>query len=330
MPRASVRRAPVPVLLSLLLWIPGAAGAASLAAGEGQADSMERLVIIEQAISGMDRSQLPGLRNWAARDPNERVRERSIGALTLLEDREAGAILQRLLAGDPSGRVRRSAAEASGILGLSSLRGTLAERLAGDRDPYVRAECARALGRLPATDGNPLLVSLVTDPSPEVRALSAEAIVLLKPRDFLGPLRAAALQDPSALVRIYAIRGLAEVDPAGSASLFDQAWSNSDDPDLRMEAFRGLLRSGTGEDTVQAGLADADDRVRFLAFRSWLAKRFPPVRSRDNPPAAADSIRLLSGFLSDRLRGIRELAREEMERQGFRVRPSGFGYSIER
>jgi len=330
MPRRFLRRALVPAFLSLVLCILEIAGVASPASGESRNDDMERLASIEQAISGTNKAKLPDLREWAARDRSDRIRERSIGALTLLEDREAGPILQGRLAGDPSGRVRRAAAEAAGILGLVSLRTMLAEHLAGDRDPYVRAECARALGRLPGTDVNSLLVALVTDSSPEVRALCAEALALRKPRDVVDLLRTAAQQDPSVLVRIYVVRGLAEIDPSGSASLFEQTWRNADDPDLRMEAFRGLLRSGRGEGSVEAGLADADERVRFLAFRSWLERRFPPPRPRDNPPVPAESIRLLERFLSDNLRGIRELAREEMERQGFLLRPSGFGYTIVR
>lgn len=326
MPRRFLRRAFVPVLLSLLLCAPRGAGAAP---GEERDDDLERLAVIEQAVSDMDRGKLPALREWAARDRSERVRERSVGALTLLADREAGTLLQGRLAGDPSERVRRAAAEAAGILGLVSLRATLTEHLASDRAPYVRAECARALGRLAGTDVTPLLVALVTDDSPEVRALCAEALARLKPREVVDLLGAAATQDPSVLVQIYAVRGLADAAPSGSAPLFERIWKGSDDPDLRMEAFRGLLRSGRGDGAVEAGLADADERVRFLAFRSWLAARFPPARPGDTPPSP-ESIRQLTGFLSDKLRGIRELAREEMERLGFRLRPSGFGYAIDR
>jgi len=319
-----------PVLLALLLVLGQPAAASSPDRGRTRTDDPERLAGIEQALTGRDRTKLPLLREWAARDRNERVRERSIGALTLLGDREAGTLIRDRLAEDPSGRVRRASAEAAGILQLSSLRPMLTEHLARDRDPLVRAECARALGRIPGSDSRPLLVALVADPSPEVRALCAEALAILKSPDSFELLRTLARLDPSILVRIYAMRGLAEINPSGSASLFGQAWKDSDDPDLRLEAYRGLLRSGPGEKAIEEGLNDGDERVRFLAFRAWIASRFPAAPPGEKPSASGDSIRRLTGFLTDPVRGIRELARDELVRQGFRLHPSGFGYAIER
>jgi len=324
------RRATPPVLLVLLLSLPFPSEAASPGTVQNRTDDPERLAAIEQAMTGRDRTKLPQLREWAGGDRNERVRERSIGALTLLGDREAGILIRNRLAEDPSGRVRRASAEAAGILGLSSLREMLTEHLARDRDPLVRAECARALGRIPGSDFRPLLVALVADPSPEVRALCAEALAFLKPPDSVDLLRTVARQDSSILVRIYAVRGLAEIDPVGSASLFEQAWKDSDDPDLRMEAYRGVLRSDPRDRAIEEGLSDADERVRFLAFRAWLASRFPTVPQGKIPSASPDSIRRLTGFLADPVRGIREQARDELLRRGFRLRPSGFGYAIER
>lgn len=330
MTRTSHRRAVAAILGTLVLSLAGPFDAAPSGLTDDRNADLDRLAGIEQAIAGRDRSMLPTLRRWAADDPSERVRERSIGALTLLADREAEALIGDRLAKDPSGRVRRAAAEAAGVLTLPALRSTIADRLARDRDPLVRAECARSLGRIPGSDGGPLLIALVTDPSPEVRALCAEALAILKPPDSIDLLRTVARQDPSILVRVYAVRGLTNIDPSGSGSLLLQAWKESEDPDLRMEAYRGLLRAGVGEPLFEAGLADADERVRFLAFRAWLSARLPAPRPGEKPTASAESIRRLTGFLTDPLRGIRELAREEMERQGFRLRPSGFGYAVER
>jgi len=324
------RRATAPTLLVLLLSLPLPSEAASPGTGQYRTGDPERLAAIEQAMTGRDRAKLPQLREWAGGDRNERVRERSIGALILLEDREAGVLFRDRLAEDPSGRVRRASAEAAGILGLSSLRPMLTEHLARDRDPLVRAECARALGRIPGSDFRPLLVALVADPSPEVRAICAEALAILKPPDSVDLLRTVARQDSSLLVQIYAVRGLAEIDPSGSASLFGQTWKDSDDPDLRMEAYRGLLRAGPGDRAIEEGLSDADERVRFLAFRAWLASRFPAALPGERPSASPDSIRRLTGFLTDPVRGIREQARDELLRRGFRLRPSGFGYAVER
>ncbi|GAB4363505.1 MAG: hypothetical protein Kow00128_04320 [Deltaproteobacteria bacterium] len=330
MSRSSRRRGAAALFGALLLFPAGPAGATPPGPEGGRPPDLDRLAGIEQAIAGRDRSMLPSIRKWADGDPSERVRERSLGALTLLADREAEPLIGDRLAKDPSGRVRRAAAEAAGVLSLPSLRSAIADRLARDPDPLVRAECARALGRIPGGDDSPLLVALVTDSSPEVRALCAEALAVRKPRDAMDLLRTVARQDPSVLVRVYAVRGLARTDPSGSVALFRHAWKESEDPDLRMEAFQGLLRAGGDEPLIEAGIADSDERVRFLAFRAWLASRFPPPRRGEKPSASAESIRRLTGFLTDPLRGIRELAREEMERQGFRLRPSGFGYAVER
>ena len=180
MPQSPLRRAFPSALLFLLLCILPALFPASPSAPD---DERDRLVRIEQAVSGRDRAQLPLLRKWAAGDGSERVRERSIGAMTLLGDPGAEALLRERLMRDPSGRVRRAAAEAAGILRLSSLRQNLATLLAGDRDPLVRAECARAIGRIPGANGDPLLAALVSDRAPEVRALSAEALASLRIRE---------------------------------------------------------------------------------------------------------------------------------------------------
>lgn len=330
MPQSPLRRAFPSALLFLLLCIPPALFPASPSAAERPDDERDRLVRIEQAVSGMDRAQLPLLRKWAAGDGSERVRERSIGAMTLLGDPGAEALLRERLMRDPSGRVRRAAAEAAGILRLSSLRQNLATLLAGDRDPLVRAECARAIGRIPGANGDPLLAALVSDRAPEVRALSAEALASLRIQGSPDLLRGVAQQDPSVFVRISAIRALAEIDPSGSYDLFLATWKDSSDLELRVEGYRGLQLSGRGEGWTDAGLSDVDERVRFLAFRSWLPKAFPPIKPDEKPAYSTASLSRLERFLQDPVRGIRELAREQMERLGYRVRPSGFGYAIER
>ncbi len=292
--------------------------------------SEERLTGIEQAMVARDWAKIPLLREWASRDRDERVRERSVGALTLIGDVGSSDVFLERLSRDPSPRVRRAAVEAIGILKLSGLHAKTTERLQKDPDPYVRAECARALGRIQAKNaGSALMVALVQDPSPEVRALSAETLSALRIPEATELLRVVAQQDSSTLVRIYAVRALGTVDPGGSAPVFRSVWEGTADPDLRVEAYQGLLLSGTGGQWEAAGLSDFDERVRFLAFRSWLSHS---LASRPGAvlPRNAEALTRLEGFLKDPVRGIRELAKEALEKQGYAVRTEGFGYAIER
>ncbi len=294
-------------------------------------DAGARLSRIEQAMWDHDPRAIPQLREWAAKDPDDRVRERSVGALALLGDRQAAPVFLGLLGGDPAAAVRRAAAEAIGFLRLPVAPAPLAELLQKDPDPFVRAECARAIGRIGGAAPPQLLVSVVRDPSPEVRALAAQALSGLK--SAAGPeiLRAVAVRDDSVLVRIYAVRSLAGASPGPSASLFRTVWEGSGDADLRLEAFRGLLAAKGGDAWERVGLADADERVRFLAFRSWLDRSRQTQTRRGAPGDRRDPDfeARLAGFLADRVRGIRELAKERLEALGYRIRPSGFGYAVE-
>lgn len=326
----------VTVIAALAAWplfgmIPGSAGAAFASsprkpAPDGQ-DTADRLARIEQAMWNRDRDILPALREWAAADHDEKVRERSLGAIALLGDSGSRQTILDRLAKDPSPRVRRAAAEAVWVLGLRVLPTRLTTPYEKDPDPYVRAECARALGRTGQREGGPSLMNrLFNDPSPEVRALTAEALALLEIPEAPPLLRYAASRDPSPFVQIFAARALADAGDPGSHALFKDLWETTEDADLRVEAFRGLLRSGAPGDWIPVGLSDGDDRVRFLAFEQWLAE----VDAKGRRLTRHDSVVLrLESFLSDPLPGIRDLARQALMQKGFRVRPSGLKYVIE-
>ncbi len=129
------------------------------------------------------------------------------------------------------------------------------------------------------------------------------------------------------LVRMYAVRTLADTSPGPSASLFKAVWEGAADADLRLEAFRGLLAAEGGDPWERAGLADGDERVRFLAFQAWLDRSGATRSVRFGPGREFDE--RLKEFLADRVRGIRELAKERLEARGYKIRPSGFGYALE-
>lgn len=273
-----------------------------------------------------DKDALPRLRAMAAGDAHERTRERSLGALVNLEDSGAPNVFYDRLAADPAPAVRRAAAEGIGILKLPGPLYRLTERLQKDSQPLVRAECARAIGRTKGVAAEPYLsVALLMDPSPAVRALSAEALAQMRTPSANEPLQQ-AVQDPDPLVRLYAIRGLVETAPSSALPLFRKVWNATDDPEMRVEAFRGLLLSGESANWREVGLAHTDERIRFLALQEWVFRLF----KRKDPPLARDheTVRRIEPFLSDKSRGIRELAKTFIEKQGLRVRPSGFIYVI--
>jgi HEAT repeat protein len=243
-------------------------------------------------------------------------------------DTGAGDIFLERLASDPSPAVRRAAAEGIGLLKFPGPQLQLTERLQKDPDPLVRAECARALGRMERKTAAPFLTfALLGDPSPEVRALSAEALARFRAPEAAEALRE-GMKDDDPLVRLYSIRGLVESNPSSSASLFRQVWDTTDDPEMRAEAFRGLLVSDDFDKWRETGLSDKDERVRFLALREWLSRL--SRRKGGTQVLDAGVTSLIESFLSDPARGIQELAKSFLEKQGYSIRPSGFRYIIDR
>lgn len=291
------------------------------------AEPCERLSWIEQVLWSRDKGAIPHLREMAAADVHERTRERSLGSLVTLADMGAPNVFFDRLGSDPSASVRRAAAEGIGILRFPGPPQRLTEPLQKDPHPLVRAECARALGRTGRLAAVPYLhISLLRDTSPSVRALSAEALAKLRTPEATEPLLQGA-RDDDPLVRLYAIRGLVDTDPSSASALFQQAWDTTNDPELRVEAFRGLMLLEESVKWREAGLADSDERIRFLALGEWLSRL--SGRNRSPIQLAPGTVQRLETFLSDRSRGIRELAKSFLEKQGFRIRPSGFIYVIQ-
>ncbi|MBI5420502.1 MAG: HEAT repeat domain-containing protein [Deltaproteobacteria bacterium] len=317
------------VLAAIVLFTAGVPARAQMTppACDRSVTLCERLNWVEQVMWTRDAGGIPHLREAAAADAHERVRERSIGALVSLGDTGAADTFLDRLGNDPSPAVRRAAAEAIGTLKLKVPLERLTGPLQKDSYPLVRAECARAIGRTGQAGGGPaLLIALIQDPSPDVRALCAEALALLHVQEGMDTLRHTAARDPSPIVRYYALLGLADSAPSASLSLFKEVWENTDDPELRVEAFRGLLLAGGGGEWIDAGMADADRRIRFLAFREWI------TRLRVDPKARLtrnyEIVQRIEPFLSDPVRGIRDLAKAYLEKQGLKVRQSGLIYVI--
>jgi HEAT repeat protein len=304
-----------------------AAVAAATAAESRESQAVEQLTRIEQIMWSRDEKAIPMLRKWAVSDENEQVRERSVGTLVLLGDKADGNIFQDRLTSDRSPRVRRAAAEGIGILKLRIPYTLLVSTLQKDSDPMVRAEAARAIGLTGMNLAGPALLGAVAqDSSPEARALSAEAYARLKLSQGTDLLQGVALRETSLLVRLNVLRALVATAPLESQAVFKTIWETAREPEIRVEALRGLLLSGRGNWDVE-GMASADDRVRFLALKEWLLKHYPK-RTAFHPPRNAPEVTRLEPFLQDPVRGIRDIARETLERAGFKTRSSGFGYQL--
>ena len=307
-----------------------AAPAAPPAAGGEIASLAERLSGIERIMWERDARSIPALRTMASKDPDEKVRARALGALTLLRDTGAPMVYLDRLSSDPSPRVRRAAADAIGTLGIPPDR---IERLSGplqkDTDPMVRAECARALGKLGSRAAvGTLMYAVAIDPSPEVRSLAVEALSRLRAAEAGPILTTSAREDPSPTVRTQAVRALAEISPVSSRNLFESLWRETADPDVRLEAYRALLRSADGSRWVEEGLGNAEVPIRFLALRAWFSRIAAHPQGIRPARSSAEVVRL-ENFLKDSARGIREFSRQSLEKLGYKIRPDGFAYSID-
>ena len=321
--------------LALFLAIPATGPAFSSPtappdAGEESMSLAERLSGIERIMWERDSRSIPALRARALKDPDEKVRARAIGALTLLRDNGAPTVYLERLASDPSPRVRRAAADAIGTLGIPPGR---IERLTGplqkDKDPMVRAECARALGKLDFRNAaGPLIYAVTADPSPEVRSLAVEALSRLRATEAEPVLASSAQQDRSPTVRAKAVRALAEISPASSIGLFETLWKETSDPDVRFEAYQALVRSAYGNRWIEEGLGNAQVSIRFLALRSWFSRIAADPRGI-RPQRSSIEIVRLGDFLKDPARGIREFSREALGKLGYKTRPDGFAYAID-
>lgn len=307
-----------------------AAPAAQPDAGGEVVSLAERLSGIERIMWERDARSIPALREQASKDADEKVRARALGALTLLRDTGAPMMYLERLSSDPSPRVRRAAADAIGTLGIMPDR---IDRLSGplqkDTDSMVRAECARALGKLNSRAAvGTLMYAVAVDPSPEVRSLAAEALSRLRAAEAEAILTASARQDRSLTVRAQAIRALAEVAPGSSLPLFRDLWKEAADPELRLEAYRGLLRTAERIRWIEEGLRDADVSVRFSALRAWASRLATMPPGTRFSRTSTDVVRL-DTLLRDPARGIREFSRQTLEKLGYKVRPDGYAYSID-
>jgi len=130
------------------------------------------------------------------------------------------------------------------------------------------------------------------------------------------------------MVRVQAVRALAEIAPGASLPLFRDLWKEATEPELRLEAYRGLLRTAEATRWIEEGLLDADVSIRFSALRAWTSRLAVSPRGTRFSRTSTVVVRL-EALLKDPARGIREISRQTLEKFGYKVRPDGFAYSID-
>ncbi|AXL53337.1 PBS lyase [Paraburkholderia caffeinilytica] len=229
------------------------------------------------------------------------VRRIALLALADLEDEAVLGPIVTALRSDVSSEVRAQAAEVLGAWERADAVAALCEALA-DRAEDVREAAAQSLSNLKDPESGPLLAPWTAHGDPFVRqaalrglrelryagalepalaALAANEYIVrleavsvlgwLKNEHALGPLTAAAAQDPSAAVRRAAIGALGigaaatdDIIAALLSALGDAAWQ------VREEAAAtlGKLRAPGARDALIAALDDDYWQVRLQAVRA--------------------------------------------------------------
>jgi HEAT repeat protein len=136
----------------------------------------------------------------------------------------------------------------------------LMKKLATDKKADVRADAARELGNMGAWDAVPALAAALRDPSAEVRAGAAYALVALKDKSReAAPALKEALGDRDRLVRYNAVVALHNMEAATPAELAAPIASLLDGAgkDDRESVVRLLVNLGLEEPTARKTILDA-------------------------------------------------------------------------
>jgi HEAT repeat protein len=171
----------------------------------------------------------------------------------------------------------------------------LIKKLATDKKAETRAAAAKELGEMGAADAVPALGAALKDPSADVRAGAAYALVKLKDdaRDATPALKE-ALADGERTVRYNAVVALSNMQAATPAELavpIRSLLETSDDKD-RARAARMLVRLGlddaTARKTILEALEQESPEVRLLIMKEmWDQKTMERSGPGKNDAVAA-------------------------------------------
>ncbi len=170
------------------------------------------------------------------------VREMIVWALGTLEAKSAVAALTEVLRRDTSEDVRESAAWALGSIEDASAAAALGEALNSDQRPEVRATAAWALGQFELREAPSGLIEAVSDANADVRTRAAWALSEIRDARALDPLRTALRKETNATARKAQLRAI--LHSGERSESFFKELLNSDDPEVREQAVRGMAGHG--------------------------------------------------------------------------------------
>lgn len=199
---------------------------------------------------------------------------------------EANRAKIRALLGDPDHDVRATALHALVTLDVPDSE-ELALGSLDDEDGFVRSTAAKLLGDVgnPAAAGA-LVGPLLEDTDPVVRQRAAESLAELGGTTAVEGL-ARALADPMKEVRLAAVKGLRELDPAYAAAALARIVLEDPEWEIRVQAANALGLTGDAEmaPVLEKAGEDENEFVRSAASEALnlLAKAGDAGAEKDRP-----------------------------------------------
>lgn len=173
---------------------------------------------------------------------DEDVREMSVWALGNFEARTAVPALIEIVRRDSNAQVREMAAWALGVIEDASAVSALGEAAGSDQEPDVRGSAAWALGQIEPKEAPAGLIRAITDADEEVRTKAAWSLAEIGDAKAAGALREAFRNEKDNTARRAQLRALMRVGEQSEA--FFRELLQSEDPDVRAEAVRGMAGRG--------------------------------------------------------------------------------------
>lgn len=305
-----MRRFPLSLVSLALLAFPGCGGPTS-PRDRPDVGNGKRLDALAGVLRAEDRRLIDADLLAALSDDSPEVRAAAVRAVARIGAPESGTHLVARL-DDPDPVVRAAAAFGLGLLGRAEAVPALISAF-DDGDPEVRARTVQALGALADGGAAAVLLRALSDESPGVREEAALAAWRVPEPSSLLDALIAGTSDPEARVRFgsaYALARLASAPSApptagpapgrlgetdvSRARAVLRTLAGAREPEIRMQAARGLARPATPEEEATLGslVTDPVPGVRVNVARSlgFEGARIAPHLSRlvrDADPSVA-------------------------------------------
>lgn len=248
------------------LVLPGVASKLAIHLGAArEEEARERMIRATAALGG----EMATVLSEALAQTDERAARRTYvdAMIALGEDGRAEA--ERMV-DDPRWFVVRNGVAILGGVGTESDVQHLTSHLAHE-DARVRRETVRSLARIGGDDAGLLLLGMVDDADPDVRASVATALGALGVEKAVKPLLQRLEKEEEQKVQVQILRALGALGDPGAVTAIEKRavgsfFSRSPVP-VRVAAYRALASIGTPHamDLLEAALDDKDEDVRTIA-----------------------------------------------------------------